>query len=91
MAPKLQQHPLNLLCFAVLSETGGICISPKPSEPDAEIIPGMAMRPFFGIKPVLLDAEVRGSSVGVGVGAGGQTNPQEKADQDYEAAPTASP
>lgn len=44
-------------------ETGGICISPKPSDPDAEIIPGMAMRPFFGIKPVLMDTEVRDSSV----------------------------
>ncbi|CAG5928075.1 unnamed protein product [Menidia menidia] len=39
------------------TETGGICIAPKPSEPDAEIVPGMAMRPFFGIKPVLMDAE----------------------------------
>uniref|UniRef100_A0A674MWB4 Acetyl-coenzyme A synthetase n=1 Tax=Takifugu rubripes TaxID=31033 RepID=A0A674MWB4_TAKRU len=39
------------------TETGGICISPKPSDPDAEIIPGMAMRPFFGIKPVLMDTE----------------------------------
>uniref|UniRef100_G3P852 acetate--CoA ligase n=1 Tax=Gasterosteus aculeatus aculeatus TaxID=481459 RepID=G3P852_GASAC len=40
------------------TETGGICIAPKPSDPDAEIVPGMAMRPFFGIKPVLMDAEV---------------------------------
>ncbi|XP_054876082.1 acetyl-coenzyme A synthetase 2-like, mitochondrial isoform X1 [Poeciliopsis prolifica] len=39
------------------TETGGICIAPKPSEPDAEIVPGMAMRPFFGIKPVLMDTE----------------------------------
>uniref|UniRef100_G3P844 Acetyl-coenzyme A synthetase n=1 Tax=Gasterosteus aculeatus aculeatus TaxID=481459 RepID=G3P844_GASAC len=39
------------------TETGGICIAPKPSDPDAEIVPGMAMRPFFGIKPVLMDAE----------------------------------
>ncbi|XP_031726205.1 acetyl-coenzyme A synthetase 2-like, mitochondrial isoform X2 [Anarrhichthys ocellatus] len=39
------------------TETGGICISPRPSEPDAGIVPGMAMRPFFGIKPVLMDAE----------------------------------
>ncbi|CAN9507371.1 unnamed protein product [Ophioblennius macclurei] len=39
------------------TETGGICIAPKPSPPDAEIVPGMAMRPFFGIKPVLMDAE----------------------------------
>uniref|UniRef100_H3DG14 Acetyl-coenzyme A synthetase n=1 Tax=Tetraodon nigroviridis TaxID=99883 RepID=H3DG14_TETNG len=39
------------------TETGGICISPRPAEPGAEIIPGMAMRPFFGIQPVLMDAE----------------------------------
>uniref|UniRef100_A0A8C6SDZ5 Propionate--CoA ligase n=1 Tax=Neogobius melanostomus TaxID=47308 RepID=A0A8C6SDZ5_9GOBI len=39
------------------TETGGICIAPRPSDPDAEIVPGMAMRPFFGIKPVLVDNE----------------------------------
>nr|XP_057912832.1 acetyl-coenzyme A synthetase 2-like, mitochondrial isoform X2 [Doryrhamphus excisus] len=39
------------------TETGGICIAPRPSEPDAEIVPGMAMRPFFGINPVLMDNE----------------------------------
>uniref|UniRef100_A0A8D3BUK2 Propionate--CoA ligase n=1 Tax=Scophthalmus maximus TaxID=52904 RepID=A0A8D3BUK2_SCOMX len=39
------------------TETGGICIAPRPSDPDAEIVPGMAMRPFFGIKPVLMDTE----------------------------------
>ncbi|XP_051662471.1 acetyl-coenzyme A synthetase 2-like, mitochondrial isoform X3 [Manacus candei] len=37
------------------TETGGICISPRPSNPGAEILPGMAMRPFFGISPTLLD------------------------------------
>uniref|UniRef100_A0A8C3UFS6 Acetyl-coenzyme A synthetase n=1 Tax=Catharus ustulatus TaxID=91951 RepID=A0A8C3UFS6_CATUS len=37
------------------TETGGICISPRPSNPGAEILPGMAMRPFFGISPCLLD------------------------------------
>uniref|UniRef100_A0A8C5MLC6 Acetyl-coenzyme A synthetase n=1 Tax=Leptobrachium leishanense TaxID=445787 RepID=A0A8C5MLC6_9ANUR len=36
------------------TETGGICISPRPSEKDAEIVPAMAMRPFFGIQPALL-------------------------------------
>ncbi|XP_029351906.1 acetyl-coenzyme A synthetase 2-like, mitochondrial isoform X2 [Echeneis naucrates] len=38
-------------------QTGGICIAPRPADPDAEIVPGMAMRPFFGIKPVLMDTE----------------------------------
>ncbi|KAJ7413905.1 Acetyl-coenzyme A synthetase 2-like, mitochondrial [Willisornis vidua] len=38
-----------------LPETGGICIAPRPSEEKAEIIPAMAMRPFFGIVPVLMD------------------------------------
>uniref|UniRef100_A0A674J3Y1 Acetyl-coenzyme A synthetase n=1 Tax=Terrapene triunguis TaxID=2587831 RepID=A0A674J3Y1_9SAUR len=36
-------------------QTGGICISPRPSSPGDEILPGMAMRPFFGISPALLD------------------------------------
>uniref|UniRef100_A0A673WGX5 Propionate--CoA ligase n=1 Tax=Salmo trutta TaxID=8032 RepID=A0A673WGX5_SALTR len=40
------------------TETGGICIAPRPSDPEAEIVPGMAMRPFYGIKPALLDTEV---------------------------------
>ncbi|XP_058844015.1 acetyl-coenzyme A synthetase 2-like, mitochondrial [Acipenser ruthenus] len=37
------------------TETGGICIAPRPSDPDAEIIPAMVMRPFFGIQPALMD------------------------------------
>ncbi|XP_025057000.1 acetyl-coenzyme A synthetase 2-like, mitochondrial [Alligator sinensis] len=37
------------------TETGGICISPRPSDPGDEIRPGLAMRPFFGISPCLLD------------------------------------
>ncbi|XP_059976474.1 acetyl-coenzyme A synthetase 2-like, mitochondrial isoform X1 [Mesoplodon densirostris] len=37
------------------TETGGICISPRPSEEEAEILPCMAMRPLFGIVPVLMD------------------------------------
>ncbi|XP_059561359.1 acetyl-coenzyme A synthetase 2-like, mitochondrial [Myotis daubentonii] len=37
------------------TETGGICIAPRPSEEGAEILPAMAMRPFFGIIPVLMD------------------------------------
>ncbi|ESO94183.1 hypothetical protein LOTGIDRAFT_215669 [Lottia gigantea] len=38
------------------TETGGICIAPRPSNPDAPIYPAMPMRPFFGIDPVLLDS-----------------------------------
>ncbi|XP_068025858.1 acetyl-coenzyme A synthetase 2-like, mitochondrial isoform X1 [Melanerpes formicivorus] len=37
------------------TETGGICIAPRPAEESAEIVPAMAMRPFFGIIPVLMD------------------------------------
>ncbi|KAJ6661242.1 hypothetical protein lerEdw1_015379 [Lerista edwardsae] len=37
------------------TETGGICIAPRPSNPGEEILPAMAMRPFFGISPTLLD------------------------------------
>ncbi|XP_041106091.1 acetyl-coenzyme A synthetase 2-like, mitochondrial [Polyodon spathula] len=48
------------------TETGGICISPRPSEQGAEIVPAMAMRPFFGIQPVLMDEKgnrVEGNNV----------------------------
>ncbi|KAG9344500.1 hypothetical protein JZ751_011170 [Albula glossodonta] len=37
------------------TETGGVCIAPRPSEEGAEIIPAMAMRPFFGVQPALMD------------------------------------
>uniref|UniRef100_A0A667ZNM7 Acetyl-coenzyme A synthetase n=1 Tax=Myripristis murdjan TaxID=586833 RepID=A0A667ZNM7_9TELE len=36
------------------TETGGVCIAPRPAEDGAEIIPAMAMRPFFGIQPALM-------------------------------------
>uniref|UniRef100_A0A674JW32 acetate--CoA ligase n=1 Tax=Terrapene triunguis TaxID=2587831 RepID=A0A674JW32_9SAUR len=39
-------------------QTGGICIAPRPSEEGADIIPAMAMRPFFGIIPALMDENV---------------------------------
>ena len=35
-------------------ETGGICITPRPSESGALIKAGMPMRPFFGIDPALV-------------------------------------
>ncbi|XP_073648730.1 acetyl-coenzyme A synthetase 2-like, mitochondrial isoform X4 [Tursiops truncatus] len=41
--------------FKKPEKTGGICISPRPSEEGAEILPCMAMRPLFGIVPVLMD------------------------------------
>ncbi|XP_065256891.1 acetyl-coenzyme A synthetase 2-like, mitochondrial [Emys orbicularis] len=41
------------------TETGGICIAPRPSEEGADIIPAMAMRPFFGIIPALMDENGR--------------------------------
>jgi len=37
------------------TETGGNCIIPIPANHDSVIKPCMAMRPFFGIVPVLLD------------------------------------
>ncbi|XP_054826408.1 acetyl-coenzyme A synthetase 2-like, mitochondrial isoform X1 [Eublepharis macularius] len=37
------------------TETGGICIAPRPSNPGAEILPAAAMRPLFGISPALMD------------------------------------
>lgn len=42
----------------ILPETGGICIAPRPSEKEAEIVPAIAMRPFYGITPVLMDERV---------------------------------
>ena len=42
-----------------VAETGGICITPRPSAPGAEIIPAMPMRPFFGIDVVLFDEKVQ--------------------------------
>ncbi|XP_044070115.1 acetyl-coenzyme A synthetase 2-like, mitochondrial isoform X2 [Siniperca chuatsi] len=36
------------------TETGGVCIAPRPAEDGAPIVPAMAMRPFFGIQPVLM-------------------------------------
>ena len=41
----------------ILLETGGICITPRPSEVGAEIIAGMPMRPFFGIEPAIVDSK----------------------------------
>lgn len=63
-------------CCCVFSETGGVCISPTPAEPGAEIIPGMAMRAFFGIQPALVDAEVRTPRRPVCGGV--RSSPQEK-------------
>ena len=40
------------------TETGGICITPRPSEEGAEIVGGKAMRPMFGIQPAILDDKV---------------------------------
>ncbi|KAJ8359562.1 hypothetical protein SKAU_G00160870 [Synaphobranchus kaupii] len=37
------------------TETGGVCIAPRPAEDGAEIIPAMAMRPFFGVQLALMD------------------------------------
>lgn len=39
------------------TETGGICISPRPSAPAAKILGGMPMRPMFGIDPVLVNEQ----------------------------------
>ncbi|KAM8859172.1 acetyl-coenzyme A synthetase 2-like, mitochondrial isoform 1-T1 [Spinachia spinachia] len=49
------------------TETGGICIAPRPAEEGAAIVPAMAMRPFFGIQPSLLGEKgelVLGDGVG---------------------------
>lgn len=48
------------------TETGGHAMAPPPSSPD--MIPGAAMIPFWGIAPVLLDAQ---NNVVKGAGEGG--------------------
>nr|CAH0113534.1 unnamed protein product [Daphnia galeata] len=48
------------------TETGGICISPTPSAPGSEILPGMPMRPMYGIWPAILGEkgeELKGNDV----------------------------
>src|SRR5258708_888819 len=50
----------------VVTETGGICLSPRPSGVDDPIKPAMAMRPFFGIKPKLIGLEDSKSAAGEG-------------------------
>jgi len=40
------------------TETGGHCITPLPCNKNDEIKPAMAMRPFFGISPVILNEKV---------------------------------
>ena len=41
------------------TETGGVAISPRPSEIGAKIVAGKPMRPMFGINPVLMDENVK--------------------------------
>jgi len=38
------------------TETGGIAIAPRPSGKQDKIVPAIAMRPFFGIQPAILDS-----------------------------------
>lgn len=40
-----------------------MCIAPRPAEPSAKIRPAMAMRPFFGIQPALMDDKVKFASL----------------------------
>ena len=48
---------LETYCY-VLTETGGIAISPQPGPPDGKLKPGCPMRPFFGVEPVLTNEKV---------------------------------
>ena len=40
------------------TETGGVTIAPRPSQPGAPLEPGKPQRPMFGINPVLIDEKV---------------------------------
>ena len=42
------------------AETGGIVITPLPP---SEKKPGVIMKPFFGVEPVLMDDEVSAASI----------------------------
>lgn len=44
--------------WVCVTETGGILIAPRPSEPGAVIRPAMPMRPFFGIEPAIMNEKV---------------------------------
>ena len=44
--------------YSLLTETGGISISPQPGPKDGSLKPGCPMRPFFGVEPVLTNEEV---------------------------------
>ncbi|ODM98549.1 Acetyl-coenzyme A synthetase 2-like, mitochondrial [Orchesella cincta] len=37
------------------TETGCVCLAPLPSAPNDPVLPAMPMRPFYGIKPKLID------------------------------------
>jgi len=37
------------------TETGGVCLAPRPSGPNDEVRPAMPMRPMLGIEPALMD------------------------------------
>lgn len=41
------------------TETGGIMITPRPSESNATILPSMPMRPFFGIEPAVVGEDLK--------------------------------
>ncbi|XP_068730441.1 acetyl-coenzyme A synthetase 2-like, mitochondrial [Montipora capricornis] len=41
------------------TETGGILLSPRPAPDDSPVKPEYPTRPFFGVKPVLLDEKGR--------------------------------
>jgi len=37
------------------TETGCVCLAPRPSGPRDPVYPAMPMRPFYGIKPILIN------------------------------------
>lgn len=38
-----------------IAETGCVCLAPRPSAPNDPVLPAMPMRPFYGIKPHLIN------------------------------------
>ena len=51
-------RPKFTKCYSILSEAGGIAVSPQPGPRNGSLKPGCPMRPFFGVEPVLTNEKV---------------------------------
>lgn len=66
MVYDIGSNEIDQMNLPYIVETGGIMLSPRPSTPGDPILPGMPMRPMFGIRPVLCGSDgkkVQGNGV----------------------------